>query len=512
MAEGEITNVIYRGDVVVVTGHSNALNRAAAADQGGLGGGVRAGCSQILPLGVDLTRRAQMTSPMPRSAPPAPDPLEKRWPPVLAVLPYAALVFCVLVSLSLGTAGKALIVELVLSAATAAWTLWMFTLHPAWRYRPRVMALFITVLIVIGALLVLDNTLFGIYTFTIYFYVITFLVWPWRLLGAAGVGLVAATGQAYGVNKHTVSGVFIYLIIIAVNVGIALAYAWSRWTNERALGELSESNRRLEASLAENAGLQQQLLTQAREAGVLDERQRMAREIHDTLAQGLTGIITQLQAAEQAADEPAGWSRHFEAATALARESLSEARRSVEALRSESLETGRLSEALAEAAGRWSALHGIPAQVTTTGTARPMPPEAEFALLRTAQEALANVAKHACATRVGVTLSYMEQDVALDVRDDGRGFDPAQLCTEAAQAATSGHLPVAHVSGVTGLVGLSVSESLRHPSAEKTVGGFGLVSMRQRIESLAGTLQVESEPGFGTGISACIPVASAEAR
>ena len=109
-------------------------------------------------------------------------------------------------------------------------------------------------------------------------------------------------------------------------------------------------------------------------------------------------------------------------------------------------------------------------------------------------------------------MSYMEQDVALDVRDDGRGFDPAQLCTEAVQAATNGHAPVAHVSGVTGLVGLSVSESLRHPSAEKTVGGFGLVSMRQRIESLAGTLQVESEPGFGTGISACIPVASAEVR
>ena len=71
------------------------------------------------------------------------------------------------------------------------------------------------------------------------------------------------------------------------------------------LDELREANRRLEAALAENAGLHRQLLTQAREAGILDERQRMAREIHDTLAQGLTGIITQLQAAEQAADEPA---------------------------------------------------------------------------------------------------------------------------------------------------------------------------------------------------------------
>jgi signal transduction histidine kinase len=456
-----------------------------------------------------------MTSPMPWPAAPAPDAPEKRWPPALTIVPYAALVFCVLLSLSIGNPGRAAeVAGLILSGLAAAWMLWMFTLHPAWRYRPRVMALFIAVLIVIGALLVLDNTVFGIYTFTIYFYVLTLLAWPWRLLGAAGVGLVAATSQAYGVNKDTVGGVLIYLIIIAVNVALLMVFAWSRWTGERALGELSEANSRLEATLAENAGLQQQLLTQAREAGVLDERQRMAREIHDTLAQGLTGIITQLQAAEQAADDLAAWRRHFQAATRLARESLSEARRSVEALRPESLETGRLSEALSEVAGRWSALHGIPAQVTTTGTARPMSPEAEFTLLRTAQEALANVAKHAGATRVGVTLSYMEHEVALDVRDDGRGFEPAKLCTQAAQAkaeAANGRAPVAHVSGVTGLIGLSVSDGLRHPGAGTTGGGFGLVSMRQRIESLAGTLQVESEPGFGTGISACIPVASAEA-
>jgi signal transduction histidine kinase len=421
-----------------------------------------------------------MTSPMPQGLP-NPDPLLERGRVVLDVLPYGMLVFCVILSLSLPNPGpEAEGIALILSILSAAWMLWMYTLHPAWRYRPRVMALFITVLIVLGTGLVLDQTLFGLYTFTIYLYVIRYLPWPWRLLGAAAVGILAATSQAYGVNKDTVSGVLIYMIIIVVNVAVLLAYTWSRWTNERALGELSEANRRLEASLAENAGLQQQLLTQAREAGVLDERQRMAREIHDTLAQGLTGIITQLQAAEQAADDLAGWRRHFEAATRLARESLSEARRSVEALRPESLETGRLSEALNEVAGRWSALHGITAQVTTTGTARPMPPEAEFALLRTAQEALANVAKHAQASRVGVTLSYMEHQVALDVRDDGLGFDLPAFCP--APAEVNDHQ------------------------------GFGLVSMRQRIESLAGTLQVESEPGFGTGISACLPVASAEAR
>ena len=478
-----------------------------------------------------------MTSPMPPQ--PGPAALDERDHPVLDVLPYGALVFCVLLSFSFGEPGPhARLAGLVLSALSAAWIGWMYTLHPAWRRRPRVMVVFITVLTVLGALLILDNTLFGIYTFTIYFFVLRYLVWPWRLLGAAAVGLLAATSQAYGVNKDTLAGVVIYLVIVAVNVTIFLAYTWSRWTTtvlddrrRQALEELSTANHRLEATLSENAGLQQQLLTQAREAGVQDERQRMAREIHDTLAQGLTGIITQLQAAEQAADEPAGWRRHFDAATRLARESLSEARRSVEALRPESLELARLSDALGEVAGRWSALHGIPVQVTTTGTARPMPPEAEFALLRTAQEALANVARHARATRVGVTLSYMECQVALDVRDDGQGFDLKRLCAQAAGKPPTEPIPTptatatatanAHTSTnghgkanghVSGLVGLSVGDGLRRHPAGSSDGGFGLVAMRQRIENLAGTLQVESEPGFGTGISACLPVASAEAR
>src|SRR5258708_14817077 len=211
-------------------------------------------------------------------------------------------------------------------------------------------------------------------------------------------------------------------------IGGAVGFAWfgsvSYEGNERrkqALAEMGEANRKLEATLAENAGLHEQLLTQAREAGIMDERQRMAREIHDTLAQGLTGIIPQLQAAAQAGRQ-ADRDRRVEAAIRLARESLSEARRSVHELRPEPLETARLGEALGEVARRWSALHGVPAQVTTTGVLRPMPPDVEVTLLRTAQEALANVARHANATRVGLTLSYMEDEVALDVRDDGVGF------------------------------------------------------------------------------------------
>jgi len=119
-----------------------------------------------------------------------------------------------------------------------------------------------------------------------------------------------------------------------------------------------------------------------------------------------------------------------------------------------------------------------------------MLPAAELALLRTAQEALANVARHAQATRVRLTLSYMEHDVALDVRDDGRGFDPAQLGD---RAAGNGAAAAAGAGGANG------------------DGGFGLVAMRQRIEGLSGTLRVESEPGAGTAISARIPAVPARA-
>ena len=258
---------------------------------------------------------------------------------------------------------------------------------------------------------------------------------------------------------------------------LGCAFTWFNWVSHRQgllrsqlFDELAETNSRLEATLAENTGLHRQLLAQAREAGVLDERQRMAREIHDTLAQGLTGIITQLQAAEQASQDPPERRRHFDAAVTLARESLTEARRSVHALRPEALEQARLGEALTGVARRWTERSGVPAQVTITGTVRPLPPEAESALLRTAQEALANVAKHAAATRVGVTLSYMDDEVVLDVRDDGRGFQPE-----------------------------------RAPGAPEPSAGFGLVAMRQRIEGARGTLHVESEPGQGTAISARVP-------
>ena len=424
-----------------------------------------------------------MTEPMPLSRM---DPAERGLLPTVTVGPYVLLVILALTAPAV-CHGRTLLAVLVLSAVDAAWMLSMFTLHPAWRVRPRPMAVFFAVQVLIMFALVTKDPFFGFFTAAGYLYAATVLRWPWQLAGVVSNAVVAGTAQSTGLNRDTLLGMLVYAAIIAVNAVFLSGAFWlarkqdqARDTREEALAEASETNRRLEATLAENAGLHEQLVTQAREAGILDERQRMAREIHDTLAQGLAGIITQLQAAEQAAEDPAGWRRHFTAAQQLARDSLSEARRSVDALRPEPLETGRLGDALADVADRWSVLHQIPARVATTGTARPMPPEAEFALLRAAQEALANVAKHARAAKVGVTLSYLENEVALDVRDDGAGFDPDRL---------AGPAPVTNGSD----------------------GGFGLVAMRQRIEDLAGTLQVESEPGGGTAISARIPAASAGA-
>ena len=198
---------------------------------------------------------------------------------------------------------------------------------------------------------------------------------------------------------------------------------------------------------------------------MVEERQRLAGEIHDTLAQGLTGIISQLEAAEHTRDRPDEWSRHLVQARALARSSLTEARRSVRALRPEQLEGAPLPQAIAELALEWSERTGIAAEVDTSGTPVRADADAEAAVFRAAQEALSNVAKHARATRVRLTLTYLDGTLLLDVADDGTGFDPAQRTQ-----------------------------------------GYGLLGMRRRLARVSGTLTVESAPGSGTVLNAAVPL------
>lgn len=233
--------------------------------------------------------------------------------------------------------------------------------------------------------------------------------------------------------------------------------------------QLEQANARLEQALTENAGLHAQLLVQAREAGVADERRRLAAEIHDTIAQGLTGIIAQLQVVTATSDQELA-REHLTRAADLARHSLGEARRSVQNLGPAALDHHTLAEALKKTVADWAERTGVEARFTVTGTEEPLHDEVAATLLRIAQEALANTAKHAAAHRAGVTLSYMGDEITLDVRDDGRGFDPLVL------------------------------------RPRSGANGFGLDGMRARAERIAGTVTIESEEGGGTAVSARVPL------
>jgi len=365
------------------------------------------------------------------------------------------------------------LITLALVAVSVAWIYVFYTRIPQPRHARRVrMLVYVAGLLVLAGLLMSRNPMFFIFAISGYFHASLLRPWPLIVLAvfaASALIDLLLTGFPWPtVDLWILYGVLIVIQTITIGFGSVIG--------ER-LTELNEQRRRLlaerEAALGEIRGLQQQLVTQAREAGVLEERARMAGEIHDTIAHGLTGVVTQLEAAGQAAGRPADSTRHVDNALRLARESLTEARRSVEASRPEALEGASLDDALRNLARSWSALNGIDAVFTTTGDPLPLHPDIQVALLRTAQEALVNVAKHAGATRVGLTLSYMGDVVTLDVRDDGVGLDPS-ADGDAARSSETG-------------------------------SGFGLTAMRQRLSRLAGTLAIESEPGGGTAISARLP-------
>ncbi|NBE51344.1 sensor histidine kinase [Streptomyces boluensis] len=301
---------------------------------------------------------------------------------------------------------------------------------------------------------------------------------PRRLvpLGLFASAITIAGSQSGGFPPGGLGGWGVFGAILAVHVALFWVFSQLNTYEEKrtrihlaTISELEETNTRLKEAMDENAALHAQLLVQAREAGVADERRRLAAEIHDTIAQGLTGIITQLQVVASTA-EPALAERHLSRAADLARHSLGEARRSVQNLGPAALEHHGLDEALKRTVTEWGERTGVRAQFTVTGTAEPLHDEIEATLLRIAQEALSNAARHAAAVRVGVTLSYMAGEVALDVRDDGTGFDPSAV------------------------------------PARTGAGGFGLPGMRARAERVAGAVSVESEPGHGTAVSARVPL------
>jgi signal transduction histidine kinase len=407
--------------------------------------------------------------------------VERQYETWARIVPYVLLVVpLVPYLLSQNPSAGAVGITAGIAVAAGAWYTWSIILHPRWIESQPLMRSFLVVEVVFIALLTLRSPWYAFFTWIGFLHAYGFLKGKWRWAVSAVVAIFFSMAQSGGFHRPTVALVAIWVLLACVDVGlIGVFIRLGVKTEEHNLArkgmiaELADANHRLEEMIAENTGLQAQLLIQAREAGAGDERQRMAREIHDTLAQGLTGIVTQLEAAQQTGREDER-ERRIDNAKRLARDSLAEARRSVQALRPQVLEDSRLPEALAEEVARWSATSGVTGEMEITGQARLLHPEVEVTLLRVAQEALANVAKHAGAGRAGVTLSYMEDVVSLDVRDDGAGF---------AVAGCNGHL-----------------------AGEKAAaGGFGLISMRQRVTRLAGQLEIESEPGAGTAVSASLP-------
>jgi signal transduction histidine kinase len=228
-------------------------------------------------------------------------------------------------------------------------------------------------------LLVARSPWFGFFCWIGYTHAFRYLTGVLRYLGLVLIAAVSALAQLGGFRTPTAIGVTIWLVVTLLNATLVTTFIYlgekaenQNQARKQMVTDLAEANQRLEEMMAENTGLHAQLLTQAREAGVLEERQRMAREIHDTLAQGLTGIITQLEAVQQAGPGP-GWERRISNAARLARHSLTEARRSVRAVRPESLENTRLPEAVADVAAQWSADNGVRADVATTGTVLGIP-------------------------------------------------------------------------------------------------------------------------------------------
>ncbi len=280
------------------------------------------------------------------------------------------------------------------------------------------------------------------------------------LLAVALTTVAAVLGYAWHRGVLAPAAAIGPVIGAAVAVAVVLGY--------HALARESEQRRRL---VEELSATRAELAVAERAAGAAGERERLAREIHDTLAQGLSSIQLLLRAAGRALpDDPTVAAGHVEVARSTAQENLAEARRFVRELTPPSLATASLPAALQRLCDTVAVQAGIRVSLHLSGDPAPVPTPHEVALLRVAQSALANTAAHAGAQRADLTVTYMADRVSLDVVDDGAGFDPAAV-----------------------------------PAAGSGDSGFGLAAMRSRVAQLGGHLVVEAARGAGTAIAVSFP-------
>ncbi|MFB7947792.1 sensor histidine kinase [Kitasatospora phosalacinea] len=294
--------------------------------------------------------------------------------------------------------------------------------------------------------LTLQHPEFSYLAFPLYFVCLHVLPPRYALPAVAALTAAVVAAQTTTPGGLTTAKVIGPLAGLAVALLTAYGYA-ALYRESRARQQLIDDLVRTRDELAASQ----------REAGRLAERQRLAREIHDTLAQGLAGIVLLAREAGTAPDAAPLLDEIGRTASA----NLAEARRFVHALTPPALDGTTLTAALRRLAD------GADAAFRRDGDPYPLPVEAEVALLRLTQEALANAVRHAHAPHVAVTLAYLDDAVTLDVYDDGTGFDPATA-----------------------------------PAPDS----FGLHGMHERIAALGGTLTVESAPGEGTAVAATLPL------
>ena len=286
-----------------------------------------------------------------------------------------------------------------------------------------------------------------------------FFLYLFMLPARAGlVSVLGALGLAIG--ALAVDGGLEVAEVIGPAVGavVAVISAWS-------YKALSEEHRRTQDLLAELGATRGLLAEAERESGALDERRRLAREVHDTIAQGLSSIILLSRAAKLS---PGDGQARIQEIEGIAQDNLDDARRIVAALSPTELDDDPLPQAIERVTGKAADTAGIESKFTVNGDARRISLDSEVVLLRIAQEALANVGAHSSARRVDVTLTYGADDTTLEVADDGIGFDSARIDR--------------------------TSDS-----------GYGLQVMEERVSEVKGTLSVESHTGKGTVVAASIP-------
>ncbi|MDP8968999.1 MAG: sensor histidine kinase [Actinomycetota bacterium] len=357
----------------------------------------------------------------------------------------------------------------------AGWYWYWMVLHPdRLLARPAVALYFLVSAALWWVLLAVDRS-YGVLSITALVQLFGFLTWRAALAAAGLVGVIVLAGQ--GVSGSVIGGGGLAwrgvgwgeVADVALSVTLmTLCFAYVRTVLRQ-----SEGRRRM---LEELQATRDELAVAERRAGALQERQRLAGDIHDTLTQGLASIVMLLEAARAWPDPGSPTAaEHVDQALDSARQSLQEVRRLVWDLRPEALERGSLAETLHRLCAQLTDQTQVAAQTVVTGQVRRLPTEVEVTLLRAAQETLANVRRHGAARQVTVTLSYMDHQAVLDIRDDGMGFDPAAL-----------------------------AES---PSPR---GGLGLVAMRERVEAMEGTLTVDSAPGQGTTVVVVLPVQPAD--